>query len=337
MGSEDQQYSISTIEDGESVAHPGEDVPERPKLKRRYKLLNFIQGQLYGLFFGHIGKLSMIALYFIVTQWLSGQHIVTTIISQHLDLHLWNVKYTWDHLLSRDISHGGVVGWLSIKQWNNVRHVVRPFIEGLMALLLYQQIGFDSLKYNEKTEESEPGIVDRFLMRLPLIPSPYKPVTTAQEVAIPFIVLLVGTLIAIPMFLWVLPFFHNTLHAGWLEPQLSEHPSLAAKLYADGYDAFIIGIVAGFAVKRITRPVLNANMMLFCRRWVAKERKPHWWMPQGMRSTIRVLDMREDSVEHNKEKLALKGRWFGPFAISSAIVILILAAYGYYIIVYIAS
>jgi hypothetical protein len=309
---------------------------EHPKLKRRYKLLNFTQGQLYGLFFGHIGKLSMIALYFILTQWLHGQPVVTTIFGQHLDFHLWNVKDTWDHLLSRDSSHGGVVQWLSTNHWDDVRHVVRPFMEGLMALLLYQQIGFDSLKYEEKTEESEPDTLDRFLMRVPLLPSRYKPVTMAQEVAIPFIVLLVGTLIAIPMFLWVLPFFHDTLHAGWLEPQLSAHPSLAAKLYADGYDAFIIGIVAGFAVKRITRPVLNANMMFFCRRWVAKERKPHWWMPQGMRSTIRALDRREDSVEHNKEKLALKGRWFGPFVIGSAIVTLILAAYGYYIIVYIA-
>src|SRR5579884_1271053 len=52
---------------------------ERPQLKRRYKLLNFTQGQIYGLFFGHIGKLSMVALYFILTQWLSGQQIVTTI------------------------------------------------------------------------------------------------------------------------------------------------------------------------------------------------------------------------------------------------------------------
>jgi len=310
---------------------------ERAQLKRRDKLLNFTQSQFYGLLFGHIGKLSMIALYFILTQWLSGQHVVTMIFGQHLDFHLWNVKYTWDHLLSRDVSHSGVVEWLSTKQWNDIRHVVRPFMEGLMALLLYQQIGFDSLKYEEKTEESEPGTLDRFLMRMPLLPSRYKPVTTAQEVAIPFIVLLLGTLIAIPMFLWVLPFFHDTLHAGWLEPQLSAHPSLAAKLYADSYDAFIIGIVAGFAVKRITRPVLNANMMFFCRRWVAKGRKPHWWMPPGMRYTIQAFDMREDSLEHNKEQLALKGRWFGPFVIDSAIVLLLLAAYGYYIIVYIAS
>jgi hypothetical protein len=310
---------------------------ERPKLKRRDKLLNFSQGQLYGLFFGHFGKLSMIALYFILTQWLQGQHVVSTIFGQQLDFHLWNVKYTWDHLLSSDIYHGGVVQWLSTKQWDYVRHVVRPFMEGLMALLLYQQIGFDSLKYEEKTEESEPDTIDRFLMRVPLIPSRYKPVTMAQHVALPFIVLLLGTLIAIPMFLWVLPFFHDMLHAGWLEPHLSAHPSLAAKLYADGYDAFIIGIVAGFAVKRITRPVLNANMLFFCRRWIAKGRKPQWWMPQGMRSTIRALDMREDSVEHNKEMLALHGRCFGPFIIGLAIVILILAAYGYYIIAYIAT
>ncbi len=314
-----------------------EDHAERPQLKRRDTLLTFTQGQLYGLFFGHIGKLSMIALYFILTQWLSGQHVVTTIMSQHLDVHLWNVKYTWDHLLSRDISHGGVVEWLSIKQWDDVRHVVRPFIEGLMALLLYQQIGFASLKYEKKTEESEPGTIDRFLLRVPLIPSRYKQVTTAQEVALPFIVLLVGTLIAIPMFLWVLPFFHDTLHASWLDSHLSTHPSLAEKLYADGYDAFLIGLIAGFVVKRITQPVLNANMLFFCRRWVAKGRKPHWWMPPGMRFTISALDMREDSVEHNKEKLALKGRWFSPFVFGSALVLLLLAAYGFYIIVYIAS
>jgi len=300
------------------------------------RLINFTQGQLYGLFFGHIGKLSMIALYFILTQWLDGQHVVTTIMGQHLDFHLWDVKYRWDHLLSQDIYHGGVVQWLSVKQWNDVRHVVRPFIEGLMALLLYQQIGFNSLKYEKKTEESKPGTFDRFLMRVPLIPSRYKPITTAQEVAIPFIVLLVGTLIAIPMFLWVLPFIHDTLHASWLESQLSPHPSLAAKLYADSYDAFIIGVIAGFAVKRITRPVLNANMMFFCRRWIAKGRKPHRWMPPGMRSTIRELDMHEDSVEHNKEMLALKGRWFGPFITGAAIVTLILAVYGFYIIEYIA-
>ena len=305
--------------------------------KRSYQLLNFTQGQLYGLFFGHIGKLSMIALYFILTQWLFGQHVVTTIMSQHFDFHLWNVKYTWDHLLSRDISHGGIVQWLSITQWDNVRHVVRPFIEGLMALLLYQQIGFDALKYEKKTEDSEPSTIDRFLMRMPLISSRYKPITVAQEVALPFIVLLVGTLIAIPMFLWVLPFLHDTLHASWLESHLSAHPSLAAKLYADGYDAFIIGIIAGFAVKRITRPILNANMMFFCRRWIAKGRKPRWWMPLGMRDTIRELDMREDSVEHNQEQLALKGRWFGPFVLGSVIALFLLAAYGFYIIDYIAT
>jgi hypothetical protein len=310
---------------------------ERSKLKRRYQLLNFTQGQLYGLFFGHLGKLSMIALYFILTQWLHGQHVVATIFGQHLDVQLWNVKYAWDHMLSRDLSHGGLVQWLSDKYWNDIRHVVRPYMEGLMALLLYQQIGFDSLKYERKTQESEPDAVDRFLMRLPLIPTRYKRITMDEQVAIPFIVIILGTLIAIPMFLWVLPFFHDTLHAGWLEPQLSAHPTLAAKLYTNGYDAFIIGVIAGFAVKRITRPVLNANMLFFCRHWIAKGRKPHWWMPPGMRYTIRVLDMREDAVEHNKEKLALESRWFGPFIMGSAIVILILAAYGYYIIVYIAS
>ena len=65
-------------------AHAMEAQAERPKLKRRDKLLNFSQGQLYGLFFGHIGKLSMIALYFILTQWLSGQHEVEEIGRAHV-------------------------------------------------------------------------------------------------------------------------------------------------------------------------------------------------------------------------------------------------------------
>jgi hypothetical protein len=203
--------------------------------------------------------------------------------------------------------------------------------------LLYQQIGFNSLKYEEQTEESEPGPIDRILMRVPLLPSRYKPVTTSQEVALPFIVLLVGTVIAIPMFLWVLPFLHAMLHAGWFAQRLNAHPSLAEKFYANDYDAFILGIIAGFAVKRITRPILNANMLFFCRNFVAKGHKPHWWMPQGMRDTIRALNMGEDAVKHNKEKLALKGRWFGPSLIGAAIVLLILAIYGYYIIAYIAS
>ena len=57
---------------------------EFPKLKRQYRLINFTQSQLPWLVFGHIGKLSMIALYFILTQWLSGQHVVTiTLWSTH--------------------------------------------------------------------------------------------------------------------------------------------------------------------------------------------------------------------------------------------------------------
>src|SRR5438876_7351190 len=94
---------------------------KRPKLKRRDKLLNFTQGQLYGLFFGHIGKLSMIALYFMLTQWLDGQHVPFAIFGQQLDFQLWNIKYIWDHFFSSDISHGGVVQWMSIKEWNDVR------------------------------------------------------------------------------------------------------------------------------------------------------------------------------------------------------------------------
>jgi hypothetical protein len=301
------------------------------------KLLNLIQGQFYGLVFGHFGKLSMIALYFILTQWLQGQHVVNTILGRHYDFFLPNVKYGWDHLLSRDVQHGGLVPWLSTTHWNDVRHVVRPFMEGLFALLLYQQIGFNSQKFEAKTAaKPEPSKIDAFLIRVPLVPSRYKPITVAQEAAIPFIVLLVGAVIAVPMFLWVLPLLHDVLHASWVTPHLSKHPSFAEKLYANGYDAFAIGIIAGFAVKRITRPVLNANMLFICHRWLARGRKAHWWMPPGMRGTIHDLDAREDSAERREEAAAGENRWFGRLVVASAIVTFALAVYGYYIIRYIA-
>jgi hypothetical protein len=206
-----------------------------------------------------------------------------------------------------------------------------------MALLLYQQMGFDPHTYVDRTEKAAPSRVDRFLLRMPLIPSRYKPVTTAQEVALPFIVLLVGTLLAIPMFLWVLPFVHALLQAGWLAPHVRAYPSLAAKLHAQALDAFIIGVIAGFAVKRITRPVMNDNMLFFCRFWVALGWKPHWWMPPGMRHTIAELDKRADSAAYNREQLALQGRWFGLLVTSATLVLLVFAAYGYYIITDIAT
>src|ERR671932_1701163 len=318
-------------------AMPTDVQAERPPLTRGSQLLNLTQDQLYRLGFGYLGKLAMIAVYFMVTQWLRGQHVHTTLLGLPLDVQLWNVKYRWDHLLSRDIAHGGVVQWLSIPQWDDVRHVVRPFLEGLMALLLYQQMGFDPHTYVDRTEKSHPSAVDRFLMRIPLIPSRYKPVTTAQEVVIPFIVLLVGTVLAIPMFLWVLPVVHTILHSGWIASHVAVYPALAARLYAKETDAFVIGVIAGFAVKRITRPVMNDNMLFFCRFWIAMGWKPHWWMPPGMRHTVEELDRRDDSVEYNRAQLALQGRWFGLLVTSATLVLLVFAAYGYYIIKYIAT
>lgn len=126
----------------------------------------------------------------------------------------------------------------------------------------------------------------------------------------------------------------------WGQPSLDVQLSLAAKLYADGYDAVVIGIIAGFAAKRISRPVLNANMLYFCRRWVARGRRAHWWMPPGMRATIQglLLHLARDpnAADLNREKLAAHGRLYGPFITAATIVLLILAVYGFYILAVIA-
>jgi hypothetical protein len=300
-----------------------------PVVKRAHKGANFFQGQVYGLAFGHLGKLSMIAVYFILTQWLRGQHLVLG----NLDVTLWNVKYVWDNLLSHDISHGGFLKVMTVSEWTYVRHVVRPFMEGLFAILLYMQIRADPDKYYRKIKPNPP-LIDRVLRRIPLIPSRYKKVGVAQEIALPFIVLIVGTIVSIPFFLWILPFIHDKLHL--LKPYAASHPSLLDKLYLSNSDAFIIGIVAGILIKRITKPVLVANMMWYCRRWVAKKRGTHWWMPEGMRYTVQALYEIDNPQERNREEMAAQEKWFGPAVAAVTALTFVLAIYGFYIINYIA-
>jgi hypothetical protein len=259
---------------------------------------NKTQNIVYGIAFGHIGKFAMVAVYFILTQWLRGQYIGSW--------HAWNVKYVWDHLLSANVSQGGLHAWLSQTQWTNVRHTIRPFGEGLYGAVLYQQIGADPLKYLRSHASAW------------------------RIIATPLLVAITGGLVALPLFLAGLPLLHQFTHSTFLELSLQNHPALWQKIYADSYDAVIVGIIAGFAVRRVSRKALCTNMFYFCRLWRRVGLGASLLMPPGMRHQVRALKAQPlDADSHARDYLAAA-------VIFMALLTATLAGYGYYILTNIA-
>ncbi len=295
---------------------------------------NVIHTLLYRIAFAHVGKLAVIAAYYLLTQTLTGQH--TTILQHHV--HLPDVKGTWDHFLSRDVRHGGLVHFMSQRAWNPLRHLIRGVYEGIFGILLFRQIGYDVLR--ARARQREPSAVDRFVVRfMPFVANKHqgRQVTPLQYLALP-IVTTVAAVPGVAIGYGIVQLLHHVAHATWLSPHLSAHPPFAAKFYADDYDAVIVGIFAGLTglVRYVTNPILHANTMYFARRRVVTGKQGAWWHPPAYRLLVDDLARYEGAqararaaldAHSNVASVILIGGWVGIFA---------LAGYGYYVIRYIA-
>lgn len=259
---------------------------------------NKIQGIVYGIAFGHIGKFAMVAVYFILTQWLHGQYIGTW--------HAWNVKYVWDHLLSANVPQGGLHAWLSQTQWNNARHTIRPFGEGLYGALFYQQLLADPVKYLKQYASA-------WLI-----------------VATPLLVAITGAVVALPMFFIGLPIIHHFTHGTLTQIALQNHPDLLHKIYADSYDDVIVGILAGFAIRRVARRALCTNMAYFCRIWRRAGLGPSLLMPAGMRHQVQAFKHEPQEMDEDL------GHRLVAAIVGTSLLTAALAAYGFYILAAVA-
>jgi hypothetical protein len=259
---------------------------------------NRVQGVVYGIAFGHIGKFAMVAVYFILTQWLRGQYIGSW--------HAWNVKFVWDHLLSANVPQGGLHAWLSQTQWNNVRHTIRPFGEGLYGALLYQQLLADPVAHLKRYA------------------SPWLIVST------PVLVAITGAVVALPMFFIGLPLLHHFTHGTLAQVALQSHPALWQKIYADSYDDVIVGVLAGFAVRRVARDALCTNMAYFCRIWRRIGLSASLLMPAGMRQKVRAFK------NEPRDTSSLEGGVVAFAIIFISLLTATLAGYGFYILATVA-
>jgi len=296
---------------------------------------NLIHTLLYRIGFAHIGKLAVIAAYFVLTQTLTGQH--TTIFRSPVTLP--DVKGVWDHLLTRDAAHGGLVEVLSQHAWKPVRHLIRAGYEGIFGILLFRQIGYNVLKARAK-DSGEPSAVDRFFIRfMPFVANRHQghQITPLQYSALPLVVT-IASIPGVAIGYGIVYALHHLAHATWLSPQLHAHPSFAAKFYASDYDAVIVGIFAGLTklVSYVIDPVLHSNTVYFARRRVAKGRKGAWWHPPAYRLLVDDLERHPDAQEHAQAALDQRSGASTALLVGGWIVIFSLAAYGYYIIQYIA-
>ena len=296
---------------------------------------NLIHTLIYRLAFAHVGKLAVIATYFILTQTLTGQQ--TTIGRWHVALP--DVKGTWDHLVSRGTSHGGFLHLLSQHAWNPLRHLIRGVYEGIFGILLFRQIGYNALKARGRRAD-EPSALDRFITRwMPFVANEHQghPITPLQYIALPFVIT-VAAMPGVALGYAIVHVLHHYAHATWLAAMLGAHPSLAAKFYADNYDAVLVGIFAGLTrfVSYVTNPVLDSNTVYFARRRVAKGKKGAWWHPPAYRLFLDDMARYADAQERAQAALAARSSVATAFLIGSWILIFGLAAYGYYVIRYIA-
>lgn len=298
---------------GFDIYHTVPNEPERGRFaswrtKRAEKkaakpsLLSRLQLLLYKLIFAHLGKFIIAGFYFLALELLKGQH--TTLLSHPITLP--DVKGTWDHLLSRAPHQGGVIRLMNQDSWDGMRHVVfRGLIEGVLGVVLFNQIGFKVDKYRAKLEqEGGPGKFDRLILRSKVFASPYQdcPVTPLQYLFLPIMLLLITTVVGAPVYLLVNHFAH-VLSIHWLTSPGVQH-NFAQKLYtgSEVYEGLIVGLVVGFAASRSYRAYLYANAMNGGRAWVAKGGKPHWWMPWPTRNLIR--DLCKEGVQRQRDKLA---------------------------------
>ncbi|MBV9282314.1 MAG: hypothetical protein JOZ41_19710, partial [Chloroflexi bacterium] len=186
------------------------------------------------------------------------------------------------------------------------RHTIRPFGEGLYGSLLYQQIGADPLKY------------------LRTYASAWRIIST------PLLVAITGGAVALPLFFIGLPLVHLITHGAFAQVTLQNHPALWQKIYADSYDDVIVGIIAGFVVRRVSRKALCTNMVYFCRLWRRIGLGPSLLMPAGMRHQVRALESEPRDTDSNA------GTYLTAAVVFMSLLTASLAVYGFYILTNIA-
>ncbi len=266
---------------------------------------------LDGLALIHVGTLIVVALYYLAFQTIPG------------------VKYDWDHLLTGGLHFWGLhvhLALLSAAHWADWRHLIRNVGEGLLGGILGQAIIWNHFKVKPKPRSR----VDDFEIALHIPNLKDNRRTSAwQMLVLPLLVLVY----AIPGFaigaaLRALILAHINVH------QVSSS-HVVQSLWTANVPQKVVGLFASFVfARRVGRGIYDDVQLFFAERLRASGKPLRFY-----HRLVPTFVARYNSVSADDAAAAVdtRERWATWILVGSIPVGIGLAAFGYYVLAYIAT
>lgn len=280
-------------------------------------LKNLALRVISGLVLVHIGTLIVVAIYYLALQTIPG------------------VKYDWDHLLTGGLHFWSVhvrIALLSKAHWAQWRHLVRDVGEGLLGGVLGQAIIWNHFK-RRVANPGPPNWFDRLEIKLH-IPNLKDNRRTSgwQLLALPLLILVY----AIPGFAIGAGVAHLVQHdlAHVHLHQVSSN-TVVRNLWTTHLSQKLVGLFASFVfARRVGRGVYDDVQLFFAERRRASGKPLAFY-----HKLIPTFAARYNSITPEEAAAAVDkhDRWVTWILIGSIPLGIGLAAFGYYVLAYIAK
>ena len=262
----------------------------------------------------HVGTLIVVALYYLAFQTIPG------------------IKYDWDHLLTGGLHFWGLhihLALLSKAHWAEWRHLARNVGEGLLGGVLGQAIIWNHFKVKPKPRSR----VDKLEIALHIPNLKDNRRTSARQLlALPPLVLVY----AIPGFAIGAGVSHLIQH-GLAHVHLHQASSDAVvqSLWTGSVSQKVVGVFASFVfARRVGRGVYDDMQLFFAERRCAAGKPLVFY-----HRLVPTFQARYNSVSAEAAAVAIvkHDRWAAWILVASIPVGIGLAAFGYYVLAYIAT
>jgi hypothetical protein len=263
----------------------------------------------------HVGTLIVVALYYLAFQTIPG------------------VKHDWDRALTGGLHFWGLhvhIALLSKAHWAEWRHLIRNVGEGLLGGVLAQAIVWNHFKVKPKPRNR----IDKLEIALH-IPNLKDDRRTSgwQLLALPFLVLVYAT----PGFAIGAAVAHLIQH-GIAHVHLHQPSAdvVVQSLWTGKLPEKIVGLFASFVfARRVGRGVYDDLQLFFAERRHALGKPLAFY-----HKLVPTFEARYNSVgsaDAARDAIGARGRWVTWMLAASVPVAIGLAAFGYYVLAYIAT
>jgi hypothetical protein len=268
-----------------------------------------------GLVLIHVGTLIVVALYYLAFQTIPG------------------VKYDWDHALTGGLHFWGLhvhLVLLSTAHWAKWRHLIRNVGEGLLGGVLAQAIIWNHYKVKPKARNWIDNI--EIALHIPNLKDERR-TSGWQLLALPLLVLLY----AIPGFAIGAAVAH-LIQNGLAHVHIHQFSSDAVvqSLWTGKVSQKVVGLFASIVfARRVGRGVYDDVQLFFAerRRALGKPLAPHHKLVPTFAARYNGIE----SVDAAAAAVARHDRWAAWILVASIPVGIALAAFGYYVLAFIAT